>query len=219
MTELKRDAGLVRAVGTWGLTASLVNILIGAGIFAVPGALAGSMGSFAPLAFLVCSIAMGSIAICFAEGGSRIPTSGGAYGYIEAAFGRRAGYIAGTLLWFSDVLSCGGVSAALADVAATVLPTGLKVIGHAVVIIGVIGTIALVNIGGVRHGARLINAATALKLIPLAVFIVAGASAMHPSNFARLYYARPAVSASIVVGNLAAQKRFLNLVQILIAGR
>ncbi len=185
LSEIKRDAGLVRAVGTWGLTASLVNILIGAGIFAVPGALAGSMGSYAPVAFLVCSIAMGSIAICFAEGGSRIPTSGGAYGYIEEALGPRAGFIAGTLLWFGDALACGGVSAALADVATSLLPTSLKVAGHAVVIVGVIGTIALVNIGGVRHGMRLINAATALKLVPLAVFIVAGASAMHGANFAQ----------------------------------
>ena len=185
MSEIKRDEGLVRAVGTWGLTASIVNIVIGAGIFAVPGALAGAMGSYAPLAFLVCGIAIGSIAICFAEGGSRMPTSGGAYGYIEAAFGPRTGYIAGTLLWFSDALACGSVSAALADVGASVLPQGLKAIGHAAVIVGVIGAIALINIAGVRHASRLINAATALKLIPLAVFLIAGAGALHPSNFAQ----------------------------------
>jgi amino acid transporter len=190
--EIKRDTGLVRAVGTWGLTASLINILIGAGIFAVPGALAGSLGSYAPFAFLICSIAMGSIAICFAEGGSRIPTSGGAYGYIEEALGPRAGYIAGTLLWFSDALACGGVSAALADVGASVLPQGLKPIGHALVIVGVISAIALTNIGGVRHGTRLINAATALKLIPLVVFLIAGASALRASNFEQTVVPTPA---------------------------
>ena len=183
MSEIKRDAGLVRAVGTWGLTASIVNIVIGAGIFAVPGALAGAMGSYAPFAFLVCSIAMGSIAICFAEGGSRIPTSGGAYGYIEEALGPRAGFIAGTLLWFSDALACGGVSAALAEVAVSVLPQSMKAVGRATIIVGVLGAIALVNICGVRHGTRLINAATALKLVPLAIFLVVGAGVMHGSNF------------------------------------
>jgi basic amino acid/polyamine antiporter, APA family len=183
--EIKRDAGLVRAVGTLGLTASIVNIVIGAGIFAVPAALAGAMGSYAPLAFLVCGIAIGSIAVCFAEGGSRMPTSGGAYGYIEAAFGSRTGYIAGTLLWFSDALACGGVSAALADVAVSVLPQPLKAVGRAALIIGVLGAIALVNIGGVGHGTRLINAATVLKLVPLAIFLVMGAGAMHGSNFAQ----------------------------------
>ena len=185
MNEIKRDAGLVRAVGTWGLTASLINIVIGAGIFAVPAALAGAIGSYAPLAFLVCAVAIGSVAICFAEGGSRMPTSGGAYGYIEAAFGPRTGYIAGTLLWFGDALACGGVAAALSEVAVSLLPPAFQATSRAAVIIVVIGGIAMVNIGGVSRGAWFISGTTALKLIPLAIFLIAGASAMHSANFAQ----------------------------------
>jgi APA family basic amino acid/polyamine antiporter len=181
--ENKRDAGLVRVVGPWGLTASIINALVGAGIFAVPGALAISIGPYAPLAFLACAVAVGSVAICFAEGGSRIPTSGGAYGYIDAAFGPLTGYVAGTLLWFGDLLACGGVAAALADVGVSLLPQSFKVPAHAAVILGVIGCIALVNIGGVTRGVRLVNLATALKLIPLAIFIIAGAGAIHGANF------------------------------------
>ena len=109
-----RDAGLVRAVGTGALAAALVNIIIGAGSFNVPAAMAAARGVYAALGFVVCGIAMGAIAICFAEGGSRIPSSGGAYGYIDAAFGRLAGCVTGNLLWFSGVLACGGVAAALA---------------------------------------------------------------------------------------------------------
>src|ERR1700733_10672712 len=137
VSEHERDTGLVRAVGPWGLTASIVNIVVGAGIFAVPGALAACIGPYAPLAFLVCAVAIGSVAICFAEGGSRIPTSGGAYGYIDAAFGSLAGYVAGTLLWFGNVLACGGVAAALADAAVSALPPRFTAPVHAAVIIGV----------------------------------------------------------------------------------
>jgi APA family basic amino acid/polyamine antiporter len=192
ITESKRDAGLVRAVGTWGLAASIVNIVIGAGIFAVPGALAGTMGPYAPVAFLICAIAVGSVAICFAEGGSRMATSGGAYGYIEAAFGPLTGYVAGTLLWFSDMLACGGVAAALADVTVSLLPTPWKGTAHAVVIVGVIGGIALVNIAGVSRGGQLIDALTAVKLIPFAIFIIAGAGAIHSANFAPTVHASTA---------------------------
>jgi amino acid transporter len=181
--ENPRDKGLVRAVGTWGLTASIVNIVIGAAIFAVPGALAACIGSYAPLAFLGCALAIGAIAICFAEGGSRVPTSGGAYGYIEAAFGPLAGYVAGTLLWCSDALACGGISAALADTVTAILPRSIAAGAHTVVILGAIGGIAAVNIGGVAHAARLINAATLIKLLPLAVFIVAGSSGVHAANY------------------------------------
>jgi APA family basic amino acid/polyamine antiporter len=181
--ENRRDIGLVRAVGPWALAASIISMVVGAGIFAVPGALAACVGAFAPLAFLGCGLAVGAVAICFAEGGSRIPTSGGVYGYIEAAFGPLTGYVAGTLLWVSDVLACGGVAAALADVAASLFPQSLVAPVRAAVIIGVIGGIALVNVGGVARGARLVSAATALKLIPLAVFIVAGAGEIHSANF------------------------------------
>jgi APA family basic amino acid/polyamine antiporter len=183
MTELQRDSGLVRSVGPWGLTASIVNIIIGAGIFAVPAALAASIGPYAPLAFVACAVAVAAVAICFAEGGSRIPTSGGVYGYIESAFGPLAGYIAGTVLWLGNVLACGGVSAALADVAVSVLPPPVRAPAHAAVIVGAIGAIAFVNIGGAARGVRLINAATMVKLIPLAVFVIAGAGAIHSSNY------------------------------------
>jgi basic amino acid/polyamine antiporter, APA family len=179
----ERDTGLLRTIGTRGLAANIINSVIGAGIFAVPGALAACIGPYAPLAFLVCGVAIGSVAICFAEGGSRMPTSGGPYGYIEAVFGPLAGFIAGTLLWLGNVLACGGVAAALAETVVSLLPPAFKAPVHAVVIVGVIGGIALVNLGGVARGARLIDWATAVKLSLLLVFLVAGLGAIHRTNF------------------------------------
>ncbi len=179
----QRDAGLLRTIGTRGLAANIINSVIGAGIFAVPGALAACIGPYAPLAFLVCGVAIGAVAICFAEGGSRMPTSGGPYGYVEAVFGPLAGFIAGTLLWLGNVLAGGGVVAALAEVTVSLLPPVFKAPVHAVVIVGVIGAITLVNLGGVARGARLVDWATAVKLIPLVIFLIAGVGAIHRANF------------------------------------
>src|ERR1700731_2824440 len=181
--QSQRDTGLMRAVGPWALAANIVSMIVGAGIFAVPAALAACVGPYAPLAFLACGLAVGGVAICFAEGGSRVPTSGGVYGVIEAAFGPLAGYVSGTLLWVCCVLACGAVAAALADVAASLFPQSLTGPVRGVVIVGVIGGIALVNIGGVARGARLGSANTTLKLATLAIFILAGSSAVHSSNF------------------------------------
>jgi APA family basic amino acid/polyamine antiporter len=183
MIATSRDAGLVRKVGPWGLAASIVSIVVGAGIFAVPGALAAAVGPYAPLAFLICGLAVGSVAICFAEGGSRMPTSGGVYGYIEAAFGPLTGYVAGMLLLVGDVLACGGVAAALADVAASVASKSLVPTVHAAVIVGVIGSVALINIAGVARAARFVSVATALKLIPLFIFIIVGCTRIDSANF------------------------------------
>ncbi len=99
-----------------------------------------------------------------------MPTSGGPYGYIGAAFGPLAGYLAGTLLWLGNVLACGGVIAALADAAVSLLPPLLKAPVHAAVIVGVIGGVALVNVGGVARGARLVDWATVVKLIPVLIY-------------------------------------------------
>lgn len=183
MDENNRDAGLVRAVGPWGLAASTVCVTVGAGIFALPAALAASIGTYAPLALLVCAVAVGAVAVCFAEGGSRIASSGGAYGYVTAAFGPLTGFVAGTLAWFGSVLASGGVSAAVADVVASLFPVAFRPVVRPVMIVGVIGAIALVNVGGVTRAMRLVNAATMLKLLPLLIFVVVGAGAMHGGNF------------------------------------
>jgi basic amino acid/polyamine antiporter, APA family len=178
-----RDAGLIRVVGTRGLAASTVCVVVGAGIFALPGPLAASIGPFAPIAFLVCAIAIGAIGICFAEACSRIASSGGAYGCIHAAFGPFTGYIAGMLTWIGNVLATGGVSAALADVATDGLAPPLKTPIHVLVIIIVIGSIAWVNIGGIARATSLVSWATLLKVTPLIIFVLAGIGAMHRSNF------------------------------------
>ena len=185
MQKSQRDEGLIRAVGPWALASSMISMIVGAGIFAVPAALAASVGSYAPLAFLGCGVAVGASAICFAEGGSRVPTSGGVYGVIDAAFGPFPGYVAGTLFWISCLLANGGVAAALADAVATLFAPSLMALVRVIVIVGTIGGIALVNIGGVARAARLVTATTTLKLVPLAIFLIAGVGAVHGSNLSQ----------------------------------
>ncbi len=179
----QRDAGLVRALGPLGLAAGTISMMIGAGIFAVPSELAASLGPYAPLAFMACALGIGAVALCFAEGGSRVPTSGGIYGYVEAAMGPLPGYIAGTLLWVSDILAVASVAAALADVAASQVSTTHLTAVRSALIVGVIGAVAAVNVAGVARGARLITATTALKLLPLVVFVAGGAVSVHGANF------------------------------------
>jgi amino acid transporter len=89
------------------------------------------------------------------------------------------------LLWIGCVLACGGVAAALADIAASFFPQAHATLVRVSIIVCVIGGIALVNVGGVARGARLVNATTTLKLIPLVIFIVAGASAVHLASFSQ----------------------------------
>lgn len=203
--ESKRDIGLIRVVGPWTLAAAAISMIVGAGIFAVPAALAASIGTYGPFAFLACGFAVGAVAICFAEGCSRLPTSGGVYGLIEAAFGPLVAYVAGTLLWVSCVLACGGVAAALADVVSSLFAESLRGPAREATIIGVIGCIALINIGGVARAARLVAATTALKLVPLVVFVVAGlGAAVHGFGLHQTVHADlPDIGRALILGVFA----------------
>jgi amino acid transporter len=180
--ESARDRGLVRAVGPGALAAGALSSVVGAGIFAVPSQLAANVGSYGPMVLLACGFAIGAVAVCFAEGGSRVPTSGGVYGPIEAAFGPFVGYLTGTLLWVAAVLACGGVAAALADIGANALSRANAALVRPLLIVAVIGSMALINIGGVARGMRLIASLTALKLLPLILFVGVGLGAVHALN-------------------------------------
>jgi amino acid transporter len=140
------------------------------------------MGAAAPLAYLVVGGATGAVALCFASAGSRVPTSGGAYGFIEAAFGPFVGFLMGFLLLLGCVLAAGGIAAAIADNAARLSPVLAGPLPRALIILGLFSGFAAVNILGVRPGARLVGAITLVKLVPIALLLVLAAPHVHPAN-------------------------------------
>lgn len=76
---------LKRRIGPVLLTLYGVGVMVGAGIYVLVGAVAGSAGVFAPLAFLVAGAIAAPTAFSYAELSIRVPESAG-----EAAFVRRA---------------------------------------------------------------------------------------------------------------------------------
>ena len=181
--ESLRDRGLVRGVGLAAFTATIVNGVVGAGVFTLPAVMALNMGPRAPLAFLVCAVAMGAVVLCAADAGRRVPTSGGIYGTVTAGLGPRAGFVAGFVgIWVSSVLSCGGIAAAFADGVGSAVPALAAGIPRALLILAVIGGLMLVNLRGVGFAARFLTVATLVKLVPLALFVGIGAWFVTATN-------------------------------------
>ena len=172
MTE---SGALRRTLGPVTLALIFTNGIIGAGIFALPGLVAAALGSAAAVGYAICAALVVLIFLCFAEVGSRVHDSGGAYAYVERAFGPFAGFIAANLMWFG-VGAC--VDAALADVLVSTLATALPVLAQplprALALIALFAFMAGVNITGVKTGARLVVALTVLKLLPLLLLLVVG---------------------------------------------
>lgn len=180
--ERHRDQGLVRAMGVFTFAAAIVNEVVGSGVYRLPATMAAA-GTVAPYAYLACLIAMAAIVLCFAEAGSRVPTSGGPYAYVEAAFGPMPGFVAGLLLWISSVLACGGIAVALADTVGTAFPPLAAPVPHYMVIIAVLGVMTVINLLGVDFAARVFALATMIKLLPLLLFLIVGGGALlagHP---------------------------------------
>jgi basic amino acid/polyamine antiporter, APA family len=176
--ESDRDRGLARGVGLWSFTFSIVNGVIGAGIFALPASMAAAAGGAATYAYLAVAVVMAAVVICFAEGGSRVPTSGGAYGTVEAAFGKGAGFITGIYIWLASVLACGGIAAALCDALALMVPELGGVTARLAILAIIFIGISLLNVRSAGLAAAAIAWGTVIKLVPLALFVVVGGIAV-----------------------------------------
>ena len=175
-----RDEGLVRVIGSRALGLSVVNLVVGAGIFAYPGFIAEELGSAAVLAYLVCSVTVALVFLCFAEVGSRISRSGGAYAYIEEAFGPFVGFIASTLFWFGySVLADAAITVAMVEAMSLVFPILSEAVPRALFIVALFAFLASVNVMGVVAGVRLYIFNTIAKLVPLLLLVVVGLFAMN----------------------------------------
>lgn len=180
-----QDEGLVRVIGPRALGLSVINMVIGAGIFALPGLVAAELGSAAILAYLVCSVTVALVFLCFAEVGSRVSSSGGAYAYVEEAFGPFIGFIASILLWFGfSALADAAITVVMVDSMSLVVPTLGEPIPRALFIIGLLAFLAAVNVRGVKAGVRLFIFNTLVKLVPLLLLVGAGIFAIDVDHLA-----------------------------------
>ncbi len=175
VSDSVQDEGLVRVIGTGALGLSVVNMVVGAGIFVMPGLVAAVIGPAAIVAYLICSVTVALVFLCFAEVGSRVSRSGGAYAYVEEAFGPFVGFIASILFWFGfSALADAAITVIMVDSIAIVVPILGESIPRAVFIIALLTFLATVNIRGVKAGVRLYIFNTLAKLVPLLLLVGAG---------------------------------------------
>jgi amino acid transporter len=164
----------VRAIGRWSLTALVVNSIIGSGIFTLPDDVVGYVGAAAPWAYVIAAVGIGLIMASFAEVASQFREAGGPYLYARTAFGPFAGVQMG---WFAYLVRITS-AAANANVFVIYLghfwPGATAPVARALVLIGLIGFFALINIRGVKAGARVSDAFAVAKVLPIALFAALG---------------------------------------------
>src|SRR3989442_6364323 len=152
-TAPRAESALVRAIGVWGLAAGIVNVTVGGGIFRLPADVAAALGPAAPVAYLVCAVAMGLIVLGFAEAGSRVALTGGPYAYVEIAFGPFAGFLTGVLLWMIGSMAVAAVALVFATNVAPLVPALQHPVGAAAFPALVFALLGGVDIAGGGLGA------------------------------------------------------------------
>jgi basic amino acid/polyamine antiporter, APA family len=164
---------LRRALGRWDLTAIGVNQVIGGAIFLTGSQVAAQIGAWSPIGFLLMGLASLTIALCFAEVGSRFEGTGGPYLYTRAAFGRFAAFEVGWMQWFTRASSQASVMAGIALALGYYWPAMTAGWPRAALLAAVTAALTIVNVRGIKQSAWLVNALTIGKLVPLGLFIAA----------------------------------------------
>jgi len=158
---------LVRAIGRVGLTALVVNCIIGTSIFGMPGEVYRQLGRASPLAMVAAALCMAVFIACAAEVGSQFSEAGGAYLYVRRTFGRFAGLL---VAWFWFLAGAGGMAAAsnlFAAYLGTFVPA-LTVGWVRALTLGLLIAIpTIVNCRGVRGGSALSAFMALVKITPL----------------------------------------------------
>ena len=174
---------LVRGIGRWDFTAIVINTIIGAGIFGLPGKVYAQIGSYSLFAFALCALITGLIVLCYAEVASRFSATGGSYLYAREAFGPAVGFEVGWLFWIVRVATFAANCNLLVTYLAFFIPGanegGLRIVFVSLVLL----LLTVVNLRGIRESAMMTNIFTIGKLLPLMVFAIVGMYFIEPGNF------------------------------------
>ena len=191
--QMRRHLGLVDLIFLG------IGSMVGTGIFTVTGlAAAQYAGPALIISIVIAAIAVGLTALFYAEFASRIPTNGGAYGYLYTVFGEFPAWIAGwlTIMEFLTAVSsvASGWGAYLKGLLAHFgisMPTALNGtfdpsagtyvdLLPVLVLFFVIGVVLLNSKAALRFNSALVI----LKFSALALFVIAGMFFIKPSNWA-----------------------------------
>lgn len=166
-------SGLVRQLGLFDSAALVVGVIIGSGIFLVPGSIARQLPSLA--AVLAVWIVGGFLSIlgglALAELGASLPQAGGLYVYIERAYGRFAGFVYG---WMGIAIVNSGSVATMAVGAGTYVASvaHLSLVQQKIFQVVVLLFFTTINCFGVTLGKWVQNLLTSIKLGGLLVMTV-----------------------------------------------
>lgn len=173
---------LPRNLTAWGIWLLVVNGMIGAGIFGLPGEAARLTGVFSPLVFVFCAVLILPILLCFAELASYFRGTGGSIRYTGEAFGQLVGFETGWLFYIARLVSFAANSNLLVDsISYFWAPANQGGVRLALLFL-ILASLTWVNVIGSVQTMRSLAVLTVMKFIPLVALVVFGLVHVSPDT-------------------------------------
>ena len=169
---METNESLKRIIGVFGLSTNIINIVVGSGIFVLPAIIAANLGSSSIFAYLFCGFLITLVMLCFAEAGSRVTDSGGAYIYIKTAFGSYFGFLTSVLFILASIAADAAVANAIVDIIASIIPEFKLQLVRTLTFLVLFSGFGFINVKGVENGVKTVKLVTITKLIPLLLLIL-----------------------------------------------
>jgi APA family basic amino acid/polyamine antiporter len=161
-------------LGFWMATALVVGNIIGSGVYLLPASLA-PYGRNSLLGWLFTATGALLLAFVFAALSRAFPKDGGPYAYTRVAFGELAGFVVAWGYWVSVWVGNAAIATGAVSYTSALAPWIANRPGaSAVVTIGVVWLLTLVNCYGVRAAGWVQAVTTVLKLLPLLAVALVG---------------------------------------------
>lgn len=175
-----KNRQLIRGIGIYGSAFLVLNGMIGAGIFALPSAVAANAGILSPWLFLAVGLLIITVVLTFAELSSYFRISGGPVLYASRAFGPLVGFSTGWIYYVSRAAAIAANSNAMAVYLGAVWPWFDSRAGHSTVVLAVCAGLTVVNVRGVKDSVRTLAFFTFFKVVPLLIMILLGLQSVTP---------------------------------------
>ena len=159
-------------LGVSDFTLLVVGAVIGADIYVVSAMGAKFLGPAQLVAWVAAGVLAAVIALAFVQCSAILPKVGGTYAYAREAFGPLAGFLAGWALYLGEWVALPVFPLAFANYLAYFIGDSLAVSVIAKLLL--VGVVTTVNIRGVQMSARLNDALTVAKLVPLGLLVAVG---------------------------------------------
>ncbi|MGB5625136.1 MAG: APC family permease [Woeseiaceae bacterium] len=169
-----QSSGLRRDIGFFGASFLVLNAMIGAGIFALPGKVAVNAGLLSPWLFLIVGVLFLSVVLTFAELASYYEKTGGPVIYATEAFGPLAGFSTGWVIYLARMTAFAANANVMAIYLGSLSEFFASDIARGTIISVVTIGLTWANLLGVKDGVRTMGVFTFLKVTPLFLLVLMG---------------------------------------------